>query len=1379
MRFYKIKNYLKNKSGNGFNRKSMLQKAVLLGIAGLSLSISFLGTANASWEKTKSHEGYDQYLISGGGKPVFEVTIFHGTEAGRQVADELLRPYIAKDDKAAAYELTPAMVDRVLSTLQMTADMVGRNKTSTDPVRLYINGYKENDNAFAGTYGGTLANELYAARIAVAKANFNTKKYGEYRQPVGIMGFGKWGSNPSEANNWGYSLAVSRTVPRLEDATSASLESIVYHEFQHAMGFISYLDELPKWPQDGSSIETNKAYTYEDYKQAEQYYRIYGPIWFDISQSVASPMMEYLRDANGNKIAFIKNDKGEPVIRVVADANKAKTVSPNEPVFVVKTTDTLKYFSTKDKVEALNTIEQWRNDGLGVFGGIWQDSETESPIYVISGAKYGKESNDSGVFLESPNVLEVLDGAHIGFDEKQQRKGLPINGWELYDYELNGEHWSALEDKAGKQLPKHLLYAFIEMSHDLSLNSLMSHLDYRNMATFNEVVLAAMQDFGMDLDRREYFGKSYYGSGITDINIGGFSERNKEGTAYLVDVPNKAKWGIGLHVLGKNNTITQQGDILSEGQASVGVLLSGLTTNTVRIPKDTTIRMTGEKSDGFLVNYGNSHNVYIDGVVSSTGAEGIGLRLDFGGNILMNSLRVRGSYLDLAYDDDKNQVKMLKDFASELNGPLTKDVVIGGTIEGKEAAIYIGETAYVPSILVRPKATIMGDIRSQWGNIDALASAISGKADTSVSDAVKKAIEGRYTTLTFEGRNYYGGWISGPYSLDLHITPALASETMETDSQAIDVQAIDVHEGLHYYGTADVHSVTVAPGAVLRGGTYKNSLDKNSLDKNLLENAATLTTPAFFTNRGTIGAFMPDGKQASNSLTGMNIYGNADLVTSRVVVPISQTTVGAVTIYGTAQVAGTKLLLDPASQVQTGYEYKDFLRAQSFTGLENLTVDTGDKLVEANYVSNDSAHQKAVDKVTSSDQASSDTSASPISAKHALANTVESIGDIVPNTATTMPLYSIGTLTLVPKNPSRLPAAYTAEERAVYNGIYGAYGSDMKPSLRERYDTILNSTVAENKALFHSLYANMPVEESNRSLLDGYIENGLFTHLWGSTDRKTAEQDIWAVVNKSWLDTYGDGYLANVSGHTSNVVVGADVKRNAHCTVGGLLAFSDSTLNHQYGSLKSKIYSAGLYGLYGEPKEGSLMLYTTYGAGRNKQTRYTALNAAMAPLVTRDSRSDYSSRIWKTGALYGKTHTYERGNVTPYIGLEYGRYTMGGYTEAGTEGFAVHMPSQGASMTSVVAGVQGRTYGTDGVFWGGGLQYRRVLNGTDTVWDSDLGAGNTIPVRAHQIGKDRLTLQVELGREVNDHFAIKGSASHTVASGAKETAVGLDATWKF
>lgn len=844
-----------------------------------------------------------------------------------------MRPYIAKDDKAAAYELTPAMVDRVLSTLQMTADMVGRNKTSTDPVRLYINGYKENDNAFAGTYGGTLANELYAARIAVAKANFDTKKYGEYRQPVGIMGFGKWGSNPSEANNWGYSLTVNRVTPRLEESTYTSLESSFYHELQHAMGFVLNFKPFSKRPPEKELSETNEertnGFTYEDYKIRESIYKTYGPYLSVVFANDTSDMFKSLIDANGNKAVFSKDKDVDSFVGIAADENKIKRLDANIPVFVVKANDTLKYFSTKDKVEALNTIEQWRNDGLFVFGGIWQDSETEAPIYVISGAKYGKESNNSGVFLESPNVLEVLDGAHIGFDEKQQREGLPISGWELYYRELNGEHWSTLADKAGEPLPRYLADGFIDLSHDLSLNSLMSHYAYRNMATFNEVVLAAMQDFGMDLDRREYFGKSYYGSNITDINTGGYSERNKEGTAYLVDVPNKAKWGIGLHILGKNNTITQQGDILSEGQASAGVVLSGLTNNTVWIPKDTTIRMTGEKSDGFLVNYGNSHNVYIDGVVSSTGAEGIGLRLDFGGNILMNSLRVRGSYLDLAYDDDKNQVKMLKDFASELNGPLTKDVVIGGTIEGKEAAIYIGETAYVPSILVRPKATIMGDIRSQWGNIDALASAISGKADTSVSDDVKKAIEGRYTTLTFEGRNHYGGWISGPYSLDLHITPAVAPEAMETDSQAIDVQAIDVHEGLHYYGTADVHSVTVAPGAVLRGGTYKNSL----------KNAAALTAPTFFTSRGTIGAFMPNGQMAansmseqplSNSLAAMNIYGNADLLTSRVVVPILQKTVNPVNIYGTAQVEGTKLMLDSASQVQTGYEYKDFFTSQGF-----------------------------------------------------------------------------------------------------------------------------------------------------------------------------------------------------------------------------------------------------------------------------------------------------------------------------------------------------------------------------------------------------------------------------------------------------------------
>lgn len=248
-----------------------------------------------------------------------------------------------------------------------------------------------------------------------------------------------------------------------------------------------------------------------------------------------------------------------------------------------------------------------------------------------------------------------------------------------------------------------------DFSHIELRNSLMSHQNYRNWGTFMEAELALFQDLGYDIDRSKFFGKSYYLNNIEEENN--------------ISYNGEVDYGIGMHIYGDSNKITQAADIQATGDASIGARIDGVN-NSYTVGENTKIEMLGNNNLGIAVTYGKGHNITIEqgAEVSATGENGIAASFDFGKNILGEKYEHRGSYIYSQIDDSDDSSEVLNSTADldehpELQGALVEKFDIKGSLIGEKAAIYISDNAYVENINVFDGATISGDIISEWNSM--------------------------------------------------------------------------------------------------------------------------------------------------------------------------------------------------------------------------------------------------------------------------------------------------------------------------------------------------------------------------------------------------------------------------------------------------------------------------------------------------------------------------------------------------------------------------------------------------------------------------------------------------------------------------------------
>ncbi|WP_269935685.1 autotransporter outer membrane beta-barrel domain-containing protein [Serratia liquefaciens] len=423
------------------------------------------------------------------------------------------------------------------------------------------------------------------------------------------------------------------------------------------------------------------------------------------------------------------------------------------------------------------------------------------------------------------------------------------------------------------------------MSHIELDRSLMSHQNYRNYTTMMEAELALLQDMGYDIDRRNFFGRSIYGSGLEVINHQGYFARNAAGTAYLDGQANTAARGVGLHIYGSNNRVEQRADIMADGVAAAGIRIDGAG-NTLSIAPGVRVQANGDYGTGLLVAYGDSHNIVQRGSLEAKGKEGVAARLDFGNNLLGNETEYRGSYIWQWAGVDLSQYRA---------APLVSNFDITGSLKGAKAAIYQSVNALAGAINVMRGADIQGDIISDYAQRDGNNQARL----TRLTFGLQPDAQGQVTAVADNGFDFtYNGNIRGKENL------ALVAEGGKTTLN----------------GNHQVYSVDIQPGAQLAGNS-----------------CYALSDAGLFTNNGLLTAGGPFGQLSIDGNYSQGPQGHLQLMFD------GQGQGDRVQISGKSSLSGTLTLMPVKGWYASGWQMNSasLLRLGQVSGeFEQLGVQT-------------------------------------------------------------------------------------------------------------------------------------------------------------------------------------------------------------------------------------------------------------------------------------------------------------------------------------------------------------------------------------------------------------------------------------------------------
>ena len=860
------------------------------------------------------------------------------------------------------------------------------------------------------------------------------------------------------------------------------------------------------------------------------------------------------------------------------------------------------------------------------FEELKKDKPSISPKDYFIVDKKITDEGEGFAYFSGKNVVDALDGATFF-----GRSALPVNGWEGDRFE--GSH--------------------------IQTSGMMSHRTYSNYSAFLEVELAALQDLGYDIDRKAYFGRSIYGNKGTIVNNQGFFARNQTGTAYLNNAYSDVNLGIGLHVYGYGNTVTQAADIMTKGNGGTGIRVDGME-NTLIIPKDTEIHADGYRGNGVMISYGRNQTVEQAGTVTANGDGGVGMRFDFGSARGGAGSEYRGSYIRykrwvnsrasgrepgainsaqnyaLTYNMNANTRNVAED---ELVGPLVDNYNLSGKLAGSDAAIYISKNALVKNINVNDGASIQGDIVSEWKRFDRESCEEAYNSDGKSRDVLRIQYN---NNIGKDGYEYY------LYIPDLVTNLNFNNEEMKYTGNISGEENIkmNVNEGtLTYTGEANVINVQVAKDATLLGGSYQVNDLSQKLDKDFTDD----TTGKFY-NHGTIGA------ESQNS--DMLIKGK--LISDGVLAGYAGGDKGQIVVSGTADVEGSMISIDNALP---GDEMT-VLKADSITG----TIGNGDESYAASGMLSTtgtvSGNEIKVQTVTSNNLGDIDSTQQ--AAYNAMTDMYKQLDDTGDDRIDEMrKLYSLDT-----DNAKEALSSLSANAAA-------------KTMALAQTNTVTSRIISSR------LTEAFAKKDVNVAVPGAGLDNGASkdTSVKMKVDQPV-DNDFWFKTMRNWGDSKNSSYYQGTT-----LAGGWDRAYGKHWRAGafishGMFSFTDNTARD--GIKDTRL---GLYGGYSKGAHSGFV-YLDYGWINNDLSRKLGG-------LDMQATAKYDSRIIELGGEYKydmNAHQMTDWHMSPYATVQLSRLTQDGYTEQGAGIFGQQVNRKGNTYFAGGVGMEFKRYLTDGSY---------------------------------------------------------------------------------
>lgn len=828
---------------------------------------------------------------------------------------------------------------------------------------------------------------------------------------------------------------------------------------------------------------------------------------------------------------------------------------------------------------------------------------------------------DKLAYFVGDNVTEALGGAKY-----DNISGLPVNSWESQQNSTNSFEGSHIETPG-----------------------MMSHRPYRNYTTFMEVELALMQDLGYDFDRKAYYGSSIYTNNGTINSTQGYSARNSDGTAYTSDY-SQIPLGVGLHLYGTNNTVTQSANILTRGTGAVGIRVDGVENN-LTIPKSTEIHADGTSGKGILFAYGRNHVLNLNGTVTATGSGGNAVEFNFGSNLLGADNEYRGSYI--RYQRGVNvetgeiiasTVPDLTDMsqfeynysADELNGEIVTDFNLSGKISGGKNAVYIANNAFVKNINVNNGAEINGDITSDWKHFtedEGVFSRVVQVVDTeegNVSEIIPLVIPYGGTLHIYN--MYVPDLVT---NLNFNSTMAYSGNITGADNIKMNILGND----LVYGGTANVLNVNVAKGAGLFGGTF----NLNDVSANLAEGFSDDTTGKFY-NHGTIGSAYSDKTMTING----------DLISDGTLSGYGGGSLGNIVVNGAANVEGSTI-----SAVNLAPdESMTVLTAQSITG----------------KIANSENNPNAISGLLSG---YGEIVGNSINYKTAVTNNI-GVLDSEQNEAFSA-VKNMSTALKSDSRKSQILPLYSLDSAGAGNALSQIGNSDAAQMMSAiQQSSVANTVISDRLATaFSTGTVNFNVGGMNFADGDDTILMGV------SADYPTtADNNFWVKFTKNWGELKGGADY-----HGSAISGGYDRAFGENWRGGLFVSYNTMSLANKNfgGSLHDT--RGGIYFGYHNDVDNAF-LYIDGGKVRNNSNRsISALGLSTS--------ARYNSNIFEIGGEYKRNLTPEKSwSVSPFINLQYSHLKQHAYNETGAGIFNQHV---GANSNGYFAGQLG-------------VEFKRVLS---------------------------------------------------------------------